>query len=210
MIWKIRLKKYQFSADMTSKDIQEVFRIPPNHYVHILDQNTNVTRIEVGPRTYICQDHEMVVYGPQQMIIIPPQHFCIIQNPCLRKLAVTDDSKSSSNVCFDEYGQVQLKHGRLEIRLKEHMPNPFPLYPGEVLKTEPAALQIIAENSALHLLCLEDFVDENNIQRYAGQEWLYPGPCLYIPNVNVHELGMKEAKIIKRNQALRYNICANE
>lgn len=35
-----------------------VIRIPPYHYVHVLDLNSNVTRVEVGPHTYIRQDHE--------------------------------------------------------------------------------------------------------------------------------------------------------
>ena len=37
---------------------QSLFRIPPYHYLHILDQNTNVTRVELGPKTFIRQDHE--------------------------------------------------------------------------------------------------------------------------------------------------------
>lgn len=41
-----------------------VIRIPPYHYVHVLDLNSNVTRVEVGPHTYIRQDHERwVLWG---------------------------------------------------------------------------------------------------------------------------------------------------
>lgn len=35
-----------------------IIRIPPHHYIHVLDQNTNIARIEVGPLTYIRQDNE--------------------------------------------------------------------------------------------------------------------------------------------------------
>ena len=35
-----------------------IFRIPPYYYIHVLDQNTNVTRIETGPQTYIRQDNQ--------------------------------------------------------------------------------------------------------------------------------------------------------
>jgi major vault protein len=35
-----------------------LYRIPPYFYLHVLDQNTNVTRLEIGPKTYIRQDHE--------------------------------------------------------------------------------------------------------------------------------------------------------
>lgn len=42
-------------ADMAEESI---IRIPPHHYIHVLDQNSNVTRVEVGPQTYIRQDNE--------------------------------------------------------------------------------------------------------------------------------------------------------
>lgn len=35
-----------------------IIRIPPHHYIHVLDQNTNIGRVEIGPRTYIRQDNE--------------------------------------------------------------------------------------------------------------------------------------------------------
>ena len=39
-----------------------LFRIPPYFYLHVLDQNTNVSKIVVGPKTYIRQDNERLVY----------------------------------------------------------------------------------------------------------------------------------------------------
>jgi len=41
----------------TPKD-DTLFRIPPFFYIHVLDQNTNVTRLEIGPKIYIRQDNE--------------------------------------------------------------------------------------------------------------------------------------------------------
>lgn len=35
-----------------------IIRIPPHHYIHVLDQNTNIARVEIGPLTYIRQDNE--------------------------------------------------------------------------------------------------------------------------------------------------------
>lgn len=57
---------------MTDKNL---IRIPPFHYIHILDRNSNVTRLEVGPQTFIRQDHEKFVTGdkPLKMIILPPR-----------------------------------------------------------------------------------------------------------------------------------------
>ena len=30
-----------------------VFRVPPYHYIHVQDQTANVTRVEVGPLTFV-------------------------------------------------------------------------------------------------------------------------------------------------------------
>ena len=48
-----------------------VYRISPYHYIHVLDQNTNITRLEVGPKTYIKQDNETVAVGQTLMITVP-------------------------------------------------------------------------------------------------------------------------------------------
>ena len=48
-----------------------VYRIPPHYYIHVLDQNTNVTRLEIGPKTFIKQDNETVTIGPEKMITVP-------------------------------------------------------------------------------------------------------------------------------------------
>ena len=42
------------------QDEESIYRIPPYYYIHVLDQNTNVTKVEVGPKTFIRQDNEKV------------------------------------------------------------------------------------------------------------------------------------------------------
>lgn len=42
------------------QDAESIYRIPPYYYIHVLDQNTNVTKVEVGPKTFIRQDNEKV------------------------------------------------------------------------------------------------------------------------------------------------------
>jgi hypothetical protein len=42
-------------------------RIPPYHFLHVLDQNLNVTRVELGPKTFVRQDHEKVLLGPSKV-----------------------------------------------------------------------------------------------------------------------------------------------
>ncbi len=45
-----------------------IYRIPPYYYLHVLDQNSNVTRVVEGPLTFIRQDNEKVVFGPEKMV----------------------------------------------------------------------------------------------------------------------------------------------
>jgi major vault protein len=100
-----------------------IYRIPPYHYIHVLDQNKNVSRLEIGPKTFVRQDNEKVILGPEKMLTIPPQHYCIIENPVQRK--------DNCQVLFDANGQAKLAFGDTEIRFTNE---PFPLYPGEILK----------------------------------------------------------------------------
>ena len=113
------MSKHPTSADA-------VCRIPPYHYIHVLDQNTNITRLEIGPKTFIKLDNESVTFGPEKMISIPPGHYCVVESPVVR------DEKG--DVMFDVHGQAKLKHADLEIRLHKPDQMPFPLYPGEILR----------------------------------------------------------------------------
>ena len=57
------------------------------------------------------------------MIMVPPRHYCIVENPAQRG--------ENGEIVVDKLGQVKLNHADQEIRLTQE---PFPLYPGEVLK----------------------------------------------------------------------------
>jgi major vault protein len=121
-----------------------VYRIPPYYYIHVLDQNTNITRLEIGPKTFIKQDNETVTIGPEKMITVPyvfwyirkikeilmsffrPRHYCVVESPVVRNEA--------GEVEFDKNGQAKLVHADLDIRLARPDQAPFPLYPGEVLR----------------------------------------------------------------------------
>jgi major vault protein len=114
-----------------SKDNNAVYRIPPYHYIHVLDQNQNVTRLEIGPKTFVKQDNEKVILGPEKMITIPPRNYCVIENPVQRN--------KDNAALFDESGQAKLAFADLEIRFNR---DPFPLYPGEVLKQVHVKIKI--------------------------------------------------------------------
>ena len=73
--------------------------------------------------TFLSHFWHRVIFGPEKMIMVPPRHYCIVENPAQRG----DDGQ----VIVDKLGQVKLSHADQEIRLAQE---PFPLYPGEVLK----------------------------------------------------------------------------
>ena len=90
------------SKKTESNESKSIYRIPPYYYIHVLDQNSNVTKLEVGPQTFIRQDNEKVILGPEKMIVVPPRHYCIVENPAM----IGKDGK----VLMDGHGQVCNKH----------------------------------------------------------------------------------------------------
>ncbi|CAF3536833.1 unnamed protein product [Rotaria sp. Silwood1] len=173
-----------------------LYRIPPYHYIHVLDQNTSVTRLEVGPKTFIKQDNETVTIGPEKMITVPPRHYCVIESPVVRN--------ETGEVQYDQNGQAKLVHADLDIRLAQPDQAPFPLYPGEVLPQPVTPLKVVPANSALRLKAVLDFEDETTKeQRRAGDEWLFEGPGTYIPRKEVSVEEQIRATIIGPNQAIR-------
>lgn len=169
-----------------------IYRIPPYFYLHVLNQNTNVTQVEVGPKTYIRQDHERVIFGPEKMIMVPPRHYCIIENPAQRS--------EGGEIVLDKSGQIKLNHADQEIRLAQE---PFPLYPGEVLKQAVTVLKVVPANTALRLRAVLDYEDESGEKRVAGDEWLFEGPGTYIPRKEVVVDETLRATIVKSNQAIK-------
>merc|ERR1712061_495832 len=170
-----------------------VFRIPPYHYIHVLDQTSNVTRVELGPNTFIRKDNEKVILTPTKMIIVPPRHFCKIRNPIKKD----DDGEPMK----DTLNQVILQHAETEVRLEK---DPFPLYPGEELEQPVKPLTVVPALQALRLKVVRGFQDENlKIERIAGEEYLFEGPGTYIPRKEVEVVGPVKAHIIRPNEALR-------
>ncbi|XP_067086659.1 major vault protein [Osmerus mordax] len=177
-------------VEVQSLSDASIIRIPPHHYIHVLDQNTNIARVEIGPLTYIRQDNERVLFSPVRMTMVPPRHYCVVINPVAR-----DDN---GQVLFDQSGQAKLRHADLEIRLTQ---DPFPLYPGEEIQQDVTALQIVYPDTALRLQALLDF--EEGEKRVAGDEWLFEGPGTYIPRKEVAVLETIKATVIRENQAIR-------
>lgn len=180
-----------------------VIRLKPQQFIHVLDNNTGVTRLEVGPQTITLRDHERLILKPEPMIVVPPRYYCVVANPVLRD--------ESGQPIADEHGQIKLRYGDREIRFAQE---PFPLYPDEELVGDITQLQVVERNQALRLKAIRDFTDTvtqtvdgqaqtQTINRLAGDEWLFEGPGTYIPDVAVEVVEPVTARVIKPNQALR-------
>uniref|UniRef100_A0A8C9XBA5 Major vault protein n=1 Tax=Sander lucioperca TaxID=283035 RepID=A0A8C9XBA5_SANLU len=185
-----------------------IIRIPPHHYIHVLDQNTNIARVEIGPLTYIRQDNERVLFMPVRMIMVPPRHYCVVINPVAR-----DDDKQ---VLFDQSGQAKLRHADLEIRLTQ---DPFPLYPGEEIqqcfcvsgtyipRKEVAVLEtikatVIRENQAIRLRARKEGTDRQGVRRVTGEEWLVSKVGAYLPGAHEEVIDIVNAFILTDKKAL--------
>lgn len=175
-----------------NKGDDTVIRIPPHFYIHVLDLKTNVTKTIIGPDTFVRQDNEKVVDGPSKMVIIPPNHYCVVSNPVVKN--------DEGVIQFDQYGQAKLNHADLHVRLTQE---PFPLYPGESLNIKVTKLRAVPTNTALRLRAIADFTDESGVKHWAHDEWLFTGPGTYIPHKDVEVVETLRASIIKPNEALR-------
>jgi len=179
-------------APPSQSQSDSVFKIPPYHFIHVLDLSTNVTRLEVGPATFVRKDNEMVVSGPQKMVTVPPRHYCVVLNPVVRD--------KENKIELDSLGQVKLQHAEEEIRLAQ---DPFPLYPGEELKLQVTLLTVVPALGAIKLKVTRDFKDESGVERKAGDEILFEGPGTYIPRKELDVQSKHQAIIIKPNTAVK-------
>lgn len=172
----------------------EVIRIKRFHYIHILDNNTNVIRTLVGPLVYTRKEHESCLFDPLPCVSVPPRSFCVILNPCVRR--------SDGSVVEEENGQVRLRMGDKEIRLEG---DPFALYPGEAVETingkAVQPLEVIPANSGFRVRCVRDFKSGDAVIT-AGTEWMEEGPKTYIPRVEVRVVEKVNGSVIRPNEAL--------
>eukprot|EP01156_Anaeramoeba_ignava_P023750 Anaeramoba_ignava/c21738_g1_i3.p1 GENE.c21738_g1_i3~~c21738_g1_i3.p1 ORF type:complete len:861 (+),score=230.35 c21738_g1_i3:11-2593(+) len=175
--------------------MSDTIKLKPYEYIHVLDEDTNITRLFVGPLTYLKQHNEKVVDGPKQMILVGPRQYCVIENP-----VVIEDNEP----VLDENGQVLLKYGEKEIRFESN--EKFPLYPGEKLLGSVLKLQTVQPQQALRLKAIQDFKEKINdviVERKAGTEWYFEGPGTYIPNIRVQVLETVKAVFIEESSALK-------
>ena len=90
-----------------------IIRLTPNEFVHVLDSNSNITRVEVGPQPFTRKDHEEICLGPEKLIMVPQGSHCIVLNPVAR-----ESGEDDAPLVYNAYGQVKLRHGEREVRLR--------------------------------------------------------------------------------------------
>jgi len=100
--------------------------IPPYHYSHVMDTETNIVALETGPKKLTLTMEKKLIGGVQKMIVIAHNQYCCISNPVMKG----DDGA----VVKGPQGYFKNRLGFNEYRVREHYPRPFPLYPGEELK----------------------------------------------------------------------------
>eukprot|EP01017_Pseudomicrothorax_dubius_P028152 TRINITY_DN3326_c0_g1_i1.p1 TRINITY_DN3326_c0_g1~~TRINITY_DN3326_c0_g1_i1.p1 ORF type:complete len:855 (-),score=346.35 TRINITY_DN3326_c0_g1_i1:122-2686(-) len=174
-------------------------RIPPFKYIHVLDNIVNVTRIEIGPQTYVRRDHELVVTDPTDFVKLAPRTYVKIADPAIFK-----DGKPEQT----EFGQVKNRFGDVEIRTSDSHSEPFPLYPNERLIGRVEKYIVVQQNTALKLVALRDFEDSiavagKTVSRKAGDEWVRVGPFTYIPRIEEEIVTVINAQVIRPNTALK-------
>lgn len=175
-----------------------ILGLKPLQFVHILDLNTNITRLEVGPQTVPLKGNERLVTQPLPMVVVKPGHYCIIENPCSKYIP----------------GEVsELKIRQTAVRFNSD--SPFPLYPGETLPDAPRflknehdltnaikALPVIRANHAIRLIANVDFEDAQG-QHMAGEKWQLEGPLTYKPQPEAEIEGIISPLIINQGESLR-------
>jgi len=170
--------------------LESLFRLKPNQYAHILNNNTQVTRVVIGPATITRLGHETIVFGPAEMINVPPRAYCKIKNPVIMK---------DGQPVVDPSGQIAVKYGWQEIRFEGP---PFPLYPGEEIVVHPTPLKIINVGQAFKIKAVANFTDSDGVERVNGEEWLIKGPKTYIPRVEEEVIMTVDSILVKINEAI--------
>eukprot|EP00048_Salpingoeca_helianthica_P015838 m.228868 g.228868 ORF g.228868 m.228868 type:complete len:835 (-) comp17618_c0_seq1:36-2540(-) len=162
----------------------KIVHLNPLEFTHVLDGNTNTTRLEVGPKSLMLNDNEVTTLAPQKFIVVPPRSYCCIRDPV--KPGAT-------------HTKFALRLGHEEFRLHGE---PFPLFPGETLVGAIRPLPVVPAEHALHLRCEAD-VTFAGVEHKAGEEWLLSGPCLFVPQPFVSVVASIAPTIIPPGCALR-------
>ncbi len=117
----------------------------------------------------------------QSKIVLKNDEYCIICNPF--------DVKTKSNIM----GSYKLIKGV----------DSFFLNPGETLQNDKVEkVHILDENEGFLVQARENFVDENNIKKNAGDKWMINGPLKFIPGVEIKILEKRNKIPLDKNEGI--------
>ena len=175
---------------------RKIIGLKPLEYVHVLDVNTNVTSVEVGPQSVSLLENQRLVAGPHKFVVVPPGHYCVVEDPIDRST-------------YERGKTPRQTFGWSEVRFHGE---PFYLYPGERLQGADSAvnykkalkqLPVVKPNHAIRLKAIVDYDDPDGEKRRSGDEWQLEGPLSFRPTPEVEVLGMIPPTVILPGQALR-------
>lgn len=174
---------------------QNLIKIPPYEYIHVLDSNENFTRTVSGPTTFVLKDHETITSGKgtKQMVKLSPYSFCEVKNP-----AIWDEQ---GHLVIDKNKQVKVNLGDSEYRYYQDWSEPFPLQPQEILVRQ-SNFENIPRDAYARIVAYRDFQDGEH-KRRAGDEWLIKGPLIYLPRIEEGLSQIIHPIVIEKNTALR-------
>lgn len=169
-------------------------KLEPYTYIHILDLNTNLTRLEEGPKTLYRMDHEEIVLPSTKMIKLAPKSCVIIKNP-----VVLDEKKRPVS---NNDGTLKNLFGELQVKTSEEFPDPFPLYPSEELDGDIRKYTVVGKDEALLIKVLRDHTDSSGTKRLAGEHFQIRGPITYVNKVEEKQVKVIKSVTITKNQGL--------
>lgn len=169
-------------------------KLEPYTYIHIIDLNSNLTRLEEGPKTIYKLDQEEIVLNATKMIKLPPASCVTIGNPVL----LDKDKKPIKN----SDGTFKNKFGENKVKTSDEFPEPFPLYPGETLVTSAQKFQIVGKDEGLLIQVTRDYTDAQGRKHLAGEIYQAAGPLTYINRIEEKPIKTTKAITVTKNQGL--------
>ena len=149
-----------------------------------------------GPKNYVLQSNEIVELNITPFIQLRNNTYITILNPVKRT--------SKGAIEYETFQQVKLNWGDEEIRTSIDYKDPFPLYPGEVAKSEVTSFLMVNSNEQVKLQAIRSFKDNiKGKDRKPGDIWMVRGPMNLIPRVEFIVLETIKATIIANNSAIR-------
>jgi major vault protein len=174
----------------------DIIKLALKHYIHIRDTTTNITSLIEGPQNYALQSNETLVQDLTKFVQLRNNTYVTIVNPISR------DTKGE--IEYEEFGQVKLRWGDEEIRTSDVFKDPFPLYPGEIMRGNVTNFVMILANQQLKMMAVRPFYDSIKMKdRIPGDQWMVRGPVNLIPRVEVNVIEKIAATLIKNNSGIK-------